>query len=300
MSISPCFAYQPLFSCSAVSPYNPPKLVQVLDLRGNRIKRIDGLHTTTSLRRLSLSCNSIADVDEAGLPDTWPALEFFSVYANYLRLMNNVFILISRMPSVSELHVSGNPCCAGEEQVEAAAADIVAASPSVVWIDCRYCGGVAAGLPSAARTADETASFLAAALEEAMAGLEEGGIPIGSVLVHQGQVIGRGHNRRVQSGSPILHGEMDALANAGRQPAAVYQQCTLYTTLSPCAMCTGAVLLYGIPEVVVGENVTFMGEEELLRARGVHVRVLQDARCIAMMNTFTHQHPELWSEDIGV
>src|SRR5262244_2660429 len=117
--------------------------------------------------------------------------------------------------------------------------------------------------------------FLKAAIEEARKGLFEGGIPIGSVLVHHGQIIGRGHNRRVQQGSVILHGEMDALERAGRQPAAVYRSSVMYTTLSPCAMCTGAILLYGIPHVVVGENCTFMGEESLLRARGVRVDVVQ-------------------------
>jgi cytosine/creatinine deaminase len=142
--------------------------------------------------------------------------------------------------------------------------------------------------------------FLAAAIAEAEAGRAEGGIPIGSVLVHEGRIIGRGHNRRVQRGSAILHGEMDALENAGRQAAAVYGRSVLYTTLSPCAMCTGAILLYRIPRVVVGENVTFQGEEELLRSRGVIVDVLQDARCIEMMRQFIRDHPALWNEDIGV
>jgi len=141
--------------------------------------------------------------------------------------------------------------------------------------------------------------FLSAAIEEAERGLAEGGIPIGSVLVHRGRIIGRGHNRRVQQGSAVLHGEMDALERAGRQPASVYRECVIYTTLSPCAMCTGAILLYGIPRVVVGENRTFMGEEELLRARGVVVEVVQDERCTAMMNAFIAAHPELWNEDIG-
>jgi cytosine deaminase len=139
-----------------------------------------------------------------------------------------------------------------------------------------------------------------AAIREAELGRHEGGIPIGSVLVHEGRVIGRGHNRRVQRSSAVLHGEMDALENAGRQPAVVYQDSTIYTTLSPCAMCSGAILLYGIPRVVVGENRTFMGEEELLRARGVTVHVLQDATCIALMTDFIAEHPELWNEDIGV
>lgn len=142
--------------------------------------------------------------------------------------------------------------------------------------------------------------FLAAALAEARAGLFEGGIPIGSVLVHQGRVLGRGHNRRVQKGSSILHGEMDALENAGRHPAAVYRDATIYTTLSPCAMCSGAILLYGIPRVVVGENRTFLGEEELLRSRGVRVEVVDDAECVALMTAFIRENPSLWNEDIGV
>ena len=137
------------------------------------------------------------------------------------------------------------------------------------------------------------------AIEEARLGLAEGGIPIGSVLVHQGNILGRGHNRRVQQGSTVLHGEMDALENAGRQSAAVYQQSTLYTTLSPCAMCSGAILLYGIPRVVIGENRTFTGEEDLLRSRGVELTILQDEDCITMMNEFIAAHPELWNEDIG-
>lgn len=142
--------------------------------------------------------------------------------------------------------------------------------------------------------------FMKAAIAEAEKGLKEGGIPIGSVLVHQGRIIGRGHNRRVQKGSVLLHGEMDALESAGRQTAAVYRDCTLYTTLSPCPMCTGAILLYGIPQVVIGENRTFMGEEELLRTRGVSVEVLQDPACIAMMSRFIREFPDLWHEDIGV
>ena len=141
--------------------------------------------------------------------------------------------------------------------------------------------------------------FLQAAIEEAQQGLREGGIPIGSVLVHNGKIIGRGYNRRVQKGSAILHGEMDALENAGRHPASVYRESIIYTTLSPCSMCSGAILLYGIPHVVVGENRTFMGEEALLRARGVRVDVLQDERCIRMMAEFIAAHPELWNEDIG-
>ena len=142
--------------------------------------------------------------------------------------------------------------------------------------------------------------FLAAAIEEAERGLTEGGVPIGSVLVHEGRVLGRGHNRRVQQGSAVLHGEMDALENAGRLSASVYRASTLYTTLSPCAMCSGAVLLYGIPRVVVGENGTFLGEEALLRSRGVEVVVLDDARCRALMERFIAAHPEIWNEDIGV
>jgi cytosine deaminase len=140
---------------------------------------------------------------------------------------------------------------------------------------------------------------LRAAVAEAAQGLREGGIPIGSVLVHRGRIIGRGHNRRVQRGSVVLHGEMDALENAGRQPASIYRECTMFTTLSPCAMCSGAILLYGIPRVIVGENETFQGEEELLRSRGVAVEVLQDSECIRLMRTFIAQNPELWNEDIG-
>ena len=142
--------------------------------------------------------------------------------------------------------------------------------------------------------------FMQAAIEEARKGMNEGGVPIGSVLVHNGQIIGRGHNRRVQQGSPILHGEMDALENAGRQPASVYKQSTLYTTLSPCPMCSGAILLYGIPEVVIGENRTFMGDEEQLRSKGVKLKVLQDETCISLMYEFIRKSPELWNEDIGV
>jgi cytosine deaminase len=138
------------------------------------------------------------------------------------------------------------------------------------------------------------------AIEEARLGRSEGGIPIGSVLVHRGRIIGRGHNRRVQKGSAILHGEMDALENAGRQPAAVYAESTIYTTLSPCAMCSGAILLYGIRRVIVGENETFLGEEELLRSRGVTVEVLDDPTCIQLMRDFIAAEPELWNEDIGV
>ena len=145
-----------------------------------------------------------------------------------------------------------------------------------------------------------TDEFMKAAIEEAELGLREGGIPIGSVLVHHGRILGRGHNRRVQRGSAVLHGEMDALENAGRQPASVYREAVLYTTLSPCAMCSGAILLYGICTVIVGENRTFMGEEDLLRSRGVNVTVLQDADCVRMMTEFIRDHPQLWNEDIGV
>jgi len=142
--------------------------------------------------------------------------------------------------------------------------------------------------------------FMQEAIAEAKLGLEQGGIPIGSVIVHQGRIIGRGHNQRIQSGSAILHGEMSAFENAGRQPAKVYQESVLYTTLSPCSMCSGAILLYGIPKVVIGENQTFMGEEDLLRSRGVEVEVLQEATCIAMMRDFIAEKPALWNEDIGV
>lgn len=141
--------------------------------------------------------------------------------------------------------------------------------------------------------------YMQGAIDEARIGLAEGGIPIGSVIVHHGRIIGRGHNRRVQKGSAILHGEMDALENAGRQPPSVYRECVLYTTLSPCSMCTGAILLYGIPKVVIGENRTFLGEEELLRQRGVEVEVRQDPDCIALMEQFTASNPALWNEDIG-
>ena len=141
--------------------------------------------------------------------------------------------------------------------------------------------------------------FMQAAIDEARAGLAEGGVPIGSVLVHDGRIIGRGHNRRVQQGSAILHGEMDALENAGRLAARIYRESVLYTTLSPCAMCTGAILLYRIPLVVIGEHRTFMGEEDLLRARGVRVEVRDDASCIDLMQRFIAAHPEIWNEDIG-
>ncbi|MHB9040946.1 MAG: nucleoside deaminase [Melioribacteraceae bacterium] len=142
--------------------------------------------------------------------------------------------------------------------------------------------------------------FMQAAIEEAKNGLNEGGIPIGSVIVHNGKIIGRGHNRRVQKGSAILHGEMDALENAGRQPASIYKESVLYTTLSPCPMCSGAIILYGIPKVIIGENKTFLGEEEHLKSRGVNVEVLQDDSCINMMTKFIEEKPILWNEDIGV
>ena len=142
--------------------------------------------------------------------------------------------------------------------------------------------------------------FMHAAIEEAQCGMQEGGIPIGSVIVHAGKILGRGHNRRVQRGSAVLHAEMDALENAGRQPALVYRESVLYTTLSPCSMCSGAILLYGIPRVVVGENQTFMGEEDLLRSRGVVIEVLDDDECVKLMRDFIRRNPGLWNEDIGV
>jgi creatinine deaminase len=142
-------------------------------------------------------------------------------------------------------------------------------------------------------------SFLSAAIEEAQRGLAEGGIPIGAVLACDDNIIARGHNRRVQAGSATLHGEMDALERAGRLTSAVYRRCTMYTTLSPCSMCTGAILLYRIPRVVIGENRTFRGEEDLLRSRGVQVEVVQDEACIAMMAQFIAAHPDIWNEDIG-
>lgn len=141
--------------------------------------------------------------------------------------------------------------------------------------------------------------FLQAAIEEAEQGLAEGGIPIGSVLIHDGQIVGRGHNQRVQQGSSILHAEMAALESTGRRPAAFYRRCTLYTTLSPCAMCSGAILLYGIPRLVIGEHETFMGEESWLRERGVELSVAHDSRCIELMRSFIHSQPDLWAEDIG-
>lgn len=141
--------------------------------------------------------------------------------------------------------------------------------------------------------------FMEAAIEEAQKGLAEGGIPIGSVIVHNGKIIGRGHNRRVQQGSVILHGEMDAFENAGRQPASVYRESVLYTTLSPCPMCSGAILLYGIPKIVIGENQTFMGDEEHLKNHGVALDIRQDETCINLMTVFIEQNPVLWNEDIG-
>ena len=141
--------------------------------------------------------------------------------------------------------------------------------------------------------------FLQAAIAEASTGFAEGGIPIGSVLVRQGIILGRGHNRRMQQGNPVLHGEMDALQNAGRLPAHIYRECTLYTTLSPCPMCSGAILLYGIPKVVIGENLTFMGEEELLKSRGVQLEVVQSKECIDLMQKFIEAYPSVWNEDIG-
>lgn len=145
-----------------------------------------------------------------------------------------------------------------------------------------------------------TDRFLQAAIDQAMMGLREGGIPIGSVLVHAGEIIGRGHNQRVQLGDPLLHGEMSAFRDAGRQPARIYRECVLYTTLSPCAMCSGTALLYRIPKIVIGENRNFLGEEEWLRARGVELIVVQNDDCIDLMRSFIAAHPELWNEDIGV
>lgn len=141
--------------------------------------------------------------------------------------------------------------------------------------------------------------FLQAAVEEALTGLREGGIPIGSVIVHDGEIIGRGHNRRIQKGSTVLHGEMDALENAGRLSPSIYRECTLYTTLSPCPMCSGAILLYKIPRVIIGENRTFMGAENHLRANGVELVVADDPSCVSMMEDFIRERPELWNEDIG-
>ncbi len=141
--------------------------------------------------------------------------------------------------------------------------------------------------------------FLTAAIDEAKKGLAEGGIPIGSVIMHNNRILGKGHNRRIQKGSVVLHGEMDALENAGRQPASVYRECILYTTLSPCPMCTGAILLYGIPRVVIGENETFLGDESLLKERGVEVIVVDSRECKELMKQFIKDNPALWNEDIG-
>ena len=144
-----------------------------------------------------------------------------------------------------------------------------------------------------------TDPYLVAAIAEARAGLAEGGIPIGSVLVLDGEIVGRGHNQRVQKGSPTLHAEMDCLESAGRLSAADYRRATLYSTLSPCDMCSGAVLLYGITKVVVGENRTFQGPEDYVRSRGVELEIVGDAECIELMETFIADRPELWNEDIG-
>jgi creatinine deaminase len=141
--------------------------------------------------------------------------------------------------------------------------------------------------------------FMDAAIEEARQGLAEGGIPIGSVVVRRGEIVGRGHNRRVQQGSTILHGEMDALERTGRRPASFYRDCTLYTTLSPCAMCSGATVLYKIPRVVIGENRSFLGEEAWLASHGVDLQVVDDERCVALMREFMDRNPQLWAEDIG-
>lgn len=142
--------------------------------------------------------------------------------------------------------------------------------------------------------------FLEAAIEEARIGQTEGGIPIGSVIVHHGKIIGRGHNMRVQKGDPLLHGEMSALQQAGRLPASVYRECTLYTTLSPCPMCSGAIVLYKIPRVVIAENQSFLGAEDWLRSQGVELTILQDEECVSMMRTFIAERPDLWYEDIAI
>jgi len=146
----------------------------------------------------------------------------------------------------------------------------------------------------------ESDLFLEAAIEEARKGLASVGIPIGSVLVHQGRIIGRGHNQRVQHGSVIHHAEMNCLENAGRKPAKVYAECTLYSTLSPCPMCSGAALLYKIPHIVIGENLTFQGPEEYVRSQGVKLEIVQNSECIRLMREFIEARPELWNEDIGV
>ena len=141
--------------------------------------------------------------------------------------------------------------------------------------------------------------FLQAAIEQAKKSYHQGGIPIGSVIVHNGKILGAGHNKRVQDGSVVLHGEMDALENAGRQKASIYKECTLYTTLSPCSMCSGTILLYGIPKVIIGENKTFMGEEEYLKSKGVEVTVMDNQECKDIMHKFILEKPALWNEDIG-
>ena len=141
--------------------------------------------------------------------------------------------------------------------------------------------------------------YLQAAIDQAQKSYDEGGIPIGSIIVHQGKIIGAGHNKRVQDGSVVLHGEMDALENAGRQKASVYKECTLYTTLSPCSMCSGTIVLYGIPKVVIGENTTFMGEEEYLKSKGVEIIQMDNQHCKDLMKKFIAEKPELWNEDIG-
>lgn len=138
------------------------------------------------------------------------------------------------------------------------------------------------------------------AYKEARKGLEEGGIPIGSVLVHNNRIVSRGHNQRIQKESSILHAEMAALENAGRKPADFYNKCRIYTTLSPCIMCTGAILLYGIPHVIIGENKSFRGEEDFLRSRGVKVEVIQNPQCIEIMSDFIEKNPKIWNEDIGL
>lgn len=143
-------------------------------------------------------------------------------------------------------------------------------------------------------------AFLQAAIDEARQGLAEGGIPIGSVIVYRGEIIGRGHNMRVQKGDPLLHGEMSAFQKAGRQPASVYRECVLYTTLSPCPMCSGTSLLYKIPRIVIGENITFQGAEEWLKKEGVQLEILQDEECITLMRDFIAARPELWNEDIAI
>jgi len=145
----------------------------------------------------------------------------------------------------------------------------------------------------------EKDEFLKAAEQEALLGSREGGIPIGGVLVHNGKIMARGHNRRIQKGNPILHGEIDTLSNAGRHPASFYRECTLYTTLSPCIMCSGAIALYKIPRVVIGENVNYPGEIDFLRSRGIDVTVVNDSDLIQMMSRYIKENPSVWNEDIG-